>query len=34
MTTCALVLLLYQTGEFASAMDQADGERRRRLHAV
>jgi hypothetical protein len=33
MTTCALVLL-YQTGELASAMDQADGERRRRLPAV
>jgi hypothetical protein len=33
MTTCALVILLYQTGEFVLAMDQAEGERRRRLPA-
>jgi hypothetical protein len=30
MTTCALVFLLYQTGKFVLAMDQAEGERRRR----
>jgi hypothetical protein len=33
MTTCAVVILLYQTGEFVLAMDQAEGERRRRLPA-
>jgi hypothetical protein len=33
MTTYALVILLYQTGEFVLAMDQAEGERRHWLPA-